>query len=434
MLDRIKTLYSSLTIRNYRLFFMGQGVSLIGTWIQRTTMGWFVYRITGSAFLLGLVSFLSMIPSVFVSPFAGAWADKWNRHHTMIATQIAFFLQTSVLAILVLSGVINSKVQYPLLILALLQGVIEAIDAPIRQSFVIDLVQKRSLLPNAIATNSAMFNGARLIGPAVGGFLIILFSEGVCFAINAISYLPVIVSLFFIKISYPPKVQDTETTIKKIGDGLKYAWANSPIRFLIMNLAVYTIFAMSYTTLLPIFAKDVLKGTSGTQGLLMSTAGIGALIGSVIMASRTNIKGMPHRLVFSCIAFTGTLFLFSFSRSIALSLLLMIVLGFFGMQIMASTNTLIQSVVDDKMRGRVISLYTMAFNSMAPFGSLLMGSMSSKIGAPHALLISSVIFLIWSMNGLRLIPSFIRGILRMLVSGKNTDIYRVKELETELGG
>ncbi|MDY0152015.1 MAG: MFS transporter, partial [Candidatus Cloacimonas sp.] len=195
MLKRLKGLFVSLTIRNYRLFFMGQGVSLIGTWIQRTTMGWFVYRLTGSAFLLGLVSFLSMIPSVFISPFAGAWADRWNRHHTMIFTQIAFFVQTSVLATLVLTGVVNKNVQYPLLIMAAFQGIIEAIDAPIRQSFVIDLVATRSLLPNAIATNSAMFNGARLIGPAVGGFLIIMFSEGVCFAINAISYIPVIISL-----------------------------------------------------------------------------------------------------------------------------------------------------------------------------------------------------------------------------------------------
>ncbi len=433
MFKKLKTLYSSLTIRNYRLFFMGQGVSLIGTWIQRTTMGWFVYRITGSAFLLGLVSFLSMIPSVFVSPFAGAWADKWNRHHMMIFTQTAFFLQTSALALLVLTGVINSQVQYPLLILSLLQGIIEAVDAPFRQSFVIDLVQKRSLLPNAIATNSAMFNGARLVGPAVGGLLIILFSEGVCFAINAISYLPVIISLFFIRISYPPQMPDSESTIKKVADGFRYAWHKAPIRFLIMNLAVYTIFAMSYTTLLPIFAKDVLKGTSGTQGLLMSTAGIGALIGSVIMASLSHIRSMPKRLVYSCIAFSCTLIVFSFSRLIALSMGLMIVLGFFGMQTMASTNTLIQSVVDDKMRGRVISLYTMSFNSMAPFGSLMMGSLSSKIGAPRTLLITAIIFLLWSLNGLRLIPGFIRGILRMLVHNNNTDIYRVKTLETRLG-
>jgi len=434
MFDKLKTLYSSLTIRNYRLFFMGQGVSLIGTWIQRTTMGWFVYRITGSAFLLGLVSFLSMIPSVFVSPFAGAWADKWNRLHMMIATQIAFFLQTSVLAILVLSGVINSHVQYPLLILSLLQGVIEAVDAPFRQSFVIDLVQKRSLLPNAIATNSAMFNGARLVGPAVGGLLIILFSEGVCFAINAISYLPVIVSLFFIKITYPPQLPDSESTLKKIGEGFKYTWHKIPIRFLIVNLAIYTIFAMSYTTLLPIFAKDVLKGTSGTQGLLMSTSGIGALIGSVIMASLSNIRSMPKRLVYSSIAFAITLIAFSFSGVVTLSLALMVVLGFFGMQIMASTNTLIQSVVDDKMRGRVISLYTMSFNSMAPFGSLMMGSLSSKFGAPRTLLITSVFFMLWSLNGLRLIPGFIKGIMRMLVRNKNTEIYRVKTLETGLGG
>ena len=411
---------------------MGQGVSLIGTWIQRTTMGWFVYRLTGSAFLLGLVSFLSMIPSVFISPFAGAWADGWNRHHTMILTQVAFLLQTSVLAVLVLTGVINKHVQYPILILATLQGIIEAIDAPIRQSFVIDLVQKRSMLPNAIATNSAMFNGARLIGPAVGGFLIIMFSEGVCFAINAISYIPVIISLFYIRITYPHVPKSSESTVKKILDGWRYSWHSYPIRFLVFNLAVYTLFGMSYVTLMPVIAKDVLHGNSGTQGLLMSTAGIGALVGSMLLASRKNIKGMPPRLVFTGLAFSIALICFAFSGSIALSLFLMLFIGFSGMMTMATTNTLIQSVVSNNMRGRVIALYTMAFSSMAPFGSLLMGSLSSRFGARYTLLICSSIFLLWSINGMRQIPQFLRGILRMLVLSDNTDIYRVKSPAPEL--
>ncbi|PKN73360.1 MAG: MFS transporter [Candidatus Cloacimonetes bacterium HGW-Cloacimonetes-3] len=432
MFSKLKSLFVSLTIRNYRIFFMGQGVSLIGTWIQRTTMGWFVYRLTGSAFLLGLVSFLSMIPSVFISPFAGAWADRWNRHHIMIITQTAFFLETSVLAILVLTGVINKNVQYPILIMAMIQGVIEAIDAPIRQSFVMDLVAKRSMIPNAIATNSAMFNGARLIGPAVGGFLIIMFSEGVCFAINAISYIPVIISLFFIRISYPAIPKQSESTIKKIIAGWRYSWHSFPIRMLVSNLAVYTLFGMSYATLMPVFAKDILHGNSGTQGLLMSTAGIGALTGSMFLASRKNIRGMALRLIIVGLSFSMALVVFAFSVSLAFSMFLMLFIGFSMMMTMATTNTLIQSTVSDSMRGRVISLYTMSFNSMAPFGSLMVGIISSRLGARYALLICAGICFLWSLNSLRLVPQFTRGIMRMLVMSKNTDVYRIKPLPAEL--
>jgi MFS family permease len=432
MFGKLKNLFVSLSIRNYRIFFMGQGVSLIGTWIQRVTMGWFVYRLTGSAFLLGLVSFLSMIPSFFISPFAGAWADRWNRHKTMIFTQMAFFVQTSILATLVLTGVINKDVQYPLLILALIQGIIEAVDAPIRQSFVIDLVAKRSMLPNAIATNSAMFNGARLIGPAVGGFLIVMFSEGICFAINAISYIPVIVSLFFIRITYPPVAKKTESTLSKIWDGWRYSWRSVPIRYLVLNLAMYTLLGMSYVTLMPVFAKDILHGNSGTQGLLMSTVGIGALVGSMFLASRKNIRGMAQRLFALGATYSVVLIAFAFSTSIAVSMFLMLFIGLSGMMTMATTNTLIQSVVSNEMRGRVISLYTMAFSSMTPFGSLLMGSLSSRIGARYTIVICASIFLLWSLNGLRYVPQFLRSILRMLVLSNNTEVYRVKPLPAEL--
>ncbi|MEN6445182.1 MAG: MFS transporter [Candidatus Cloacimonas sp.] len=426
VIKKLKEIFVSLSIKNYRIFFMGQGISLIGTWIQRTTMGWFVYRLTGSAFLLGLVSFLSMIPSVFVSPFAGAWADRVNRHHTMILTQVAFCLQTGVLAILVLTGVINKQVQYPILILSFIQGIIDAIDAPIRQNFVMDLVSTRSMVPNAIATNSAMFNGARLIGPAIGGFLIMMFSEGVCFAINAISYIPVIISLCFIKISYPPFPPQKEPTLKKILSGWKYSWENMPIRYLISNLAIYTVFGMSFATLMPIFAKDILKGTSATQGLLMSAMGIGALAGSIFLASRKNIRGLPTRLVYLCLVYSITLILFSLSGSILLSMFFMIFIGFTGMMTMATTNTLIQSITSLEMRGRVIALYTMASASMAPLGSLLMGSLSSKIGARYTLVSCAIIFLLWSLNGMRIVPKFLRGVLRMLVISDNTDVYRSK--------
>ncbi len=428
MFGFLRRTFVSLSIRNYRLFFMGQGISLVGTWIQRTTMGWFVYRITGSALLLGLVSFLSMIPSVPISPFVGAWADRWNRHHTIIITQTAFFIQNSLLAIMVLGGRINQNVHYPLLIFALLQGIIEAVDAPIRQNLVIDLVGDKSMIPNAIATNSAMFNAARLVGPALGGFLIILFSEGICFALNALSYIPVIFTLCLIRIAYPAIKPERDSTLKKILDGWRYVYRNVPIRFLLANLSIYTLFGMSYTTLIPIFAKDILKGNSGTQGLLMSTAGIGALTGSLILASRKSIKGMVERLVYIGCGVSLAMMVFSRSQSLSFSMFMMLFIGFGMMMTMATTNTLIQSIVSDEMRGRVLSAYTMAFMSTSPFGGLILGALSSKIGAQSTMMISAGICMLWSLGALKYVQRFSRRILRMLVLNDNASIYRAPRM------
>lgn len=428
MFGFLKRTFVSLSIRNYRLFFMGQGISLVGTWIQRTTMGWFVYRITGSALLLGLVSFLSMIPSVPISPFVGAWADRWNRHHTIIITQTAFFIQNSLLAIMVMGGRINQNVHYPLLIFALLQGIIEAVDAPIRQNLVIDLVGDKSMIPNAIATNSAMFNAARLVGPALGGFLIILFSEGICFALNALSYIPVIFTLCLIRIAYPAIKPERDSTLKKILDGWRYVYRNVPIRFLLANLSIYTLFGMSYTTLIPIFAKDILKGNSGTQGLLMSTAGIGALTGSLILASRKSIKGMVERLVYIGCGVSLAMMVFSRSQSLPFSMFMMLFIGFGMMMTMATTNTLIQSIVSDEMRGRVLSAYTMAFMSTSPFGGLILGALSSKIGAQSTMMISAGICMLWSLGALKYVQRFSRRILRMLVLNDNASIYRAPRM------
>lgn len=428
MFGFLRRTFVSLSIRNYRLFFMGQGISLVGTWIQRTTMGWFVYRITGSALLLGLVSFLSMIPSVPISPFVGAWADRWNRHHTIIITQTAFFIQNSLLAIMVMGGRINQNVHYPLLIFALLQGIIEAVDAPIRQNLVIDLVGDKSMIPNAIATNSAMFNAARLVGPALGGFLIILFSEGICFALNALSYIPVIFTLCLIRIAYPAIKPERDSTLKKILDGWRYVYRNIPIRFLLANLSIYTLFGMSYTTLIPIFAKDILKGNSGTQGLLMSTAGIGALTGSLILASRKSIKGMVERLVYIGCGVSLAMMVFSRSQSLPFSMFMMLFIGFGMMMTMATTNTLIQSIVSDEMRGRVLSAYTMAFMSTSPFGGLILGALSSKIGAQSTMMISAGICMLWSLGALKYVQRFSRRILRMLVLNDNASIYRAPRM------
>lgn len=423
-----KNMFRALTVRNYRLFFAGQGISLIGTWIQRTTMGWFVYRLTESPFLLGLISFLSMIPSIFISPFAGTWADRWNRHKIIIGTQIAFFIQSSLLALFVVTGVIDSSRIWVLMLLSVAQGMIEGVDAPIRQSFVIDLVKVRSMVPNAIAMNSAMFNGARLIGPALGGFLIQVFGEGLCFSINAVSYIAVILMLFMMRIQYEPMVQDKESTLKKILEGWCYAWHQFPIRVLVMNLAVYTMFGMSYATILPVFVRDVLKGQSSTMGLMLSTAGIGALLGSFFLASRTTIRGIASRMLFIGAGVSATLIVFSFSKSIYINMPLMVIIGFGMMMQMASTNTLIQSVVDDKMRGRVLSIYTMAFTAVTPFGSLLVGSLSSTWGVQPALAICALVCLIWSLSGLSILGKFTRSVLRMLVRSNNQEIYRPKQV------
>ncbi|HPS38294.1 MAG TPA: MFS transporter [Candidatus Cloacimonadota bacterium] len=428
----LKNMFRALTVRNYRLYFMGQGVSVIGTWIQRTTMGWFVYRLTGSVFMLGLVSFLSMIPSVFISPFAGTWADKWNRHKLIIGTQTAFFIQTSLLATGALTGFINADRLWPIVALSLFQGVIEGIDAPVRQSFLIDLVKIRSMIPNAVAMNSAMFNGARLVGPAVAGFLIVAVGEGFCFAINAISYIAVIVMLIMMNITYTPYVDTGESTFKKIKDGWRYSWGQFPIRFLISNIAIYTLFGMSYTTLLPVFAKDILHGDSRTMGMMMSFAGIGALIGALYLASRTTIENMANRMLLLGILVSVTLIGLSFSTLLPLSLFLMVIIGFGMMMQMSSTNTLIQSVVEDKMRGRVLSLYTMAFGSVTPFGSILTGTLSSRIGVQYTLAICAAVCLIWSLSGLRTLPKMNRSIFRMLIHANNREIYRPRDISISM--
>jgi len=424
LLSKLRERFISLTVRNYRIYFSGHFFSVIGIWVQRTTMSWFIYRLTNSAFLLGLIGFLSMIPSLFVSPFAGAWADRWDRRKTLVLTQTLFMVQASLLAAGVLSGFINEDRWWPLIVLALWQGIVEGIDAPFRQNFVLDLVSKRSLLPNAIATNSAMFNSARLIGPSIGGAMIVAFGEGICFLISAVAYLAVIASLLTIRINYPPLKPSGVPILSKIKEGWSYSWHSLPVRWLIANLGVYMLLAMSYSSIIPVFARDVLKGNAGTQGLLLTFAGVGALTSAFYMAGRKTIKGLPYiTAVLGCVANLALIGLAQ-SRSIVLSLVFMVFIGL-GMTIqMSSTNTILQSVVDPSMRGRVLSVYTMTFQSVMPFGSLLIGSLTRKLGPQTALSISAGICLLWSLNALRNIPHLITHIQRMLVTNHNTEIYR----------
>ena len=350
-MSKLKELFISLTVRNYRLFFMGQLISVIGTWVQRTAMSWYVYRLTHSPLLLGVVGFLSMIPALFISPFAGAWADRWDRRKTLIGTQILFMLQASLLAVGVLTGFINELRWWPLLVLALFQGCIDSVDAPFRQNFVLDLVGNKSLLPNAIATNSAMFNSARLLGPTIGGIMIVLVGEGICFLINALSYLAVISSLIAIRIQYHKPPESKENIFAKIKEGWSYSWRNLPIRWLIANLGIFMLFAMSYTSIIPVFARDVLKGNAGTQGLLLTCAGVGALVSAIYMAGRKTIKGLPWVSIIMGIIGSLGLIGFSQSTSLWLSMFMMVFVGM-GLTIqMAIANTLLQTISYPSMRG-----------------------------------------------------------------------------------
>jgi len=408
----IKDLFQALSARNYRIYFTGQGISLIGTWMQRTTMGWFVYRLTGSPFLLGLIMFFSQIPSVFIGPFAGVWADKWSRLNIIKITQSMALLQAMVLAILVLTNTVQI---WHIIALSLLSGVIEAIDAPARQSFVIELIQKRSLLTNAIALNSAMFNGARLIGPSLAGFIIAISNEGYCFLMNGLSYTAVIISLFMIKVPQRHYVESQLTMLTKIKQGWKYSFSHLPIRYLVANISVITMFGMSYAVLMPIFARDILHGTAKTMGFLMSMAGVGALFGALYLASRKSIEGLSRKMVYALTLFSLALVVFSISRSMILSMSLMLIFGFGMMFQMSTSNTILQHVVDDDMRGRVMSLHAMAFMSVAPFGSLLAGFLSKHFGAPITLMICGLVCLIWSVYGVTMQDKFVRSVDVMLL-------------------
>lgn len=388
--DIIKQTLRALRYRNYRLFFGGQSISLIGTWMQQVALGWLVYRLTDSAFLLGLVGFSSQIPTFILASFAGVFADRYNKHKIIIATQTLAMIQAFILAFLTLSSSIQI---WQILLLSLFSGLINAFDMPTRQSFVIDMVEDRNDLPNAIALNSSMFNAARLIGPTIAGFVIAALGEGLCFLINAISYITVIAALLMMKISVNVNYQKKEKVLKGLKEGIKYAYNNKPIRSLLILIGLVSLTGMPYTVLMPVFAKDILHGNAHTLGFLFGAVGSGALIGAVYLASRKTVLGLARWIAIATSIFSLGLLFFSFSRNIYLSVGLMLFTGFGMMMQMASTNTLLQTLVDDDKRGRVMSLYVMAFMGTAPFGSFMAGTLASTIGAPYTVLSSGIICL-----------------------------------------
>ena len=381
-------LLRALHYRNYRLFFGGQGISLIGTWMQQITMSWLVYRLTGSPFLLGLIGFSGQIPTFVLAPFAGVFADRFDRRRTLVLTQALSMLQALILAVLTFTGFVAV---WHLVALSLFIGLVNALDIPVRQSFVIDLVENKKDLGNAIALNSVMFNGARLLGPSIAGVLIGLFGEAVCFLLNGISYFAIVIALLAMNVR--PRVIESsgQPFLHGLAEGARYTFGFPPIRDIILFLGLVSFMGTSYLVLMPVFARDILHGGAYALGFLMGATGIGALVGAVFLASRRSVRGLGRFLVIAPMILGVSLVVFSFSRYMALSLVMMLGAGFGMIVHMASSNTVLQTIVEEDKRGRMMSFYAMAFMGMATFGSLLAGSLAQSLGAPATLTICGLI-------------------------------------------
>lgn len=387
-LSQVRNLLRALRSRNYRLFVAGQGISLIGTWMQQVAMSWLVYRITGSAMLLGVVGFSSQIPTFLFAPLAGVLADRWNRRILLIVTQTLAMLQAAVLAAVVLLDTVQV---WQIVVLSLLLGMINAFDIPTRQSFVIEMVEHREDLGNAIALNSSLVNAGRLIGPAIGGILVAVVGEGICFILNSLSYLAVIMALAAMKISKrpPPAHGQTRHLLHELHEGAAYAFGFAPIRLILLLVMIVSLMGMPYSVLVPVFAKTVLQGGAHTFGFLMTAAGCGALVGTLYLASRGTVLGLGKIIVRSTIIFGVGIAVFSLSHNLLLSLLALAAAGFGAIMIIAASNTILQTIVEEQKRGRVMSFFTMSFMGMTPFGSLGAGYMAHLIGVQMTLLIGS---------------------------------------------
>jgi MFS family permease len=377
----------ALRHRNYRLFFGGQSVSLIGTWITRIATSWLVYRLTGSALLLGVVGFSGQIPTLILTPFTGVLVDRWNRHRILVVTQVLSMLQSLALAVLTLGHIITVE---EVLLLQVLQGVINAFDTPARQAFVVQMVEDRHDLPNAIALNSSMVNGSRIIGPSIGGAIIAVAGEGWCFMLDAISYLAVIASLLAMRLPEHPRVRPETRILEELRTGFGYVTGFAPIRSALLLLALVSTMGMPYTVLMPAVASKVLHGGPHTLGFLMAASGLGALAGALYLASRRTVLGLGRVMLIATLAFGAGLIGFALSRALWLSLVLLPIVGAGFMIEMASTNTILQTIVEERLRGRVMAFYTMAFLGTAPIGSLIAGVVADRLGVTTTILVGGV--------------------------------------------
>jgi len=420
---------------NYRLFFIGQGISLIGTWLTRVALGWWVYRLTGSELILGTVSFAGQLPTFLLAPFGGVIVDRYDRHRILVVTQALAMLQSILLTLLALSS--QASVVY-ILSLAVFQGLINAFDTPARQSFLVELVESREDLPIAIALNSSMVNAARLIGPSFAGLLIAAFGEAGCFALDSLSYVAVLASLFAMRVPKRERRASSRRVIADLAAGLSYAAKSDAISSLLLLVALVSLTGAPYTMLMPVIATRTLGGGAYTLGFMMAAAGGGAVAGALWLASRPSVLGLGRVIVAATLAFGGALVLLALSRSLLLTLPVLVLAGAGMMVALAASNTVLQTVVDEDKRGRVMSLYTMAFFGMVPFGSLIAGWLAGRVGAQGTLAAGGALtalggLLFWRKlpalrNSVR--PIYVRlGILPEVAEGLNqtSDMLRPPE-------
>jgi len=404
--------WRALRHRNFRLFFGGQTISLVGTWMTRIATSWLVYRLTGSALLLGTVSFAGQIPTFLFAPFAGVWIDRADRRKVLVWTQTLSMVQSLALAALTLSHLITIPL---LLAFSVMQGIINAFDMPGRQSFMVQMVDDKRNLGNAIAINSSMVNVARLIGPSLAGMLIAVSNEGWCFLIDGISYLAVIASLLMMRVHVPPVVRRVTSMLTELQAGWTYVSEFVPIRTILLLFAVISLMGMPFVVLMPIFAARVLHGGPHTLGFLMGAMGVGALVSALSLAARKSVRGLIRMIPIAAAVFGLGLIGFGLSRTFWLSMIMVFIAGMGMMQGMAGSNTVIQTFVSEDKRGRVMSYYTMAFMGMAPFGSLLAGTMAHAIGAPWTVIINGAVVVLggaWFMTQLPALRLVIRPIYR----------------------
>jgi MFS family permease len=377
--------WRALRHRNFKLFFFGQSISVIGTWMTRLATTWLVYRLTHSALLLSIVSFAGQIVSFALGPFAGVWVERLNRRKLLVWTQAAGAVQSLALAALTLAHAITL---WEIIALTALQGLINAFDMPGRQSFLIQMVEDRNDLSNAIAINSSMANGARLIGPAIAGVVIGAVGEGWCFLIDGVSYFAVIASLLLMRIEPREIRRNASSMLEQMREGWDYVRTFRPIRTILLLFALISLMGYSYAVLLPLFAAQVLHGGAYTLGWLTAASGIGAVLSALSLAVRKSVVGLTRMLQIASAMLGGALILFGFSRSLWLSLVLMVFVGFGLMQCAAASNTIIQSLAPEDKRARIMSYYSTAFFGAAPFGSLLAGALAHRIGSPHTVFIT----------------------------------------------
>jgi MFS family permease len=406
-------LFRSLKHRNFQLFLSGQIVSLVGTWMQTVAEAWLIYRLTGSSVLLGVLGLVSQIPIFILSPLAGIVVDRWPRRPVIIATQVSSLVLAFTLAALTLTGQIRV---WEIICLATLLGTVNAFDVPARQSFLIEMVGREDLL-NAIALNSSMFNGARVAGPAIAGLLVAWIGEGWCFFVNGVSYFAVIAGLLMMRVGKSRAVHDGVSPIEKLREGLRFARHTKPIRAILLLVALVSFMALPFNVLMPIFADRILGGGPSAYGTLMGAVGLGAMFGALLLAMRQQLRGLGIVLSYAAGGLGISLMIFSASRWYWVSLASLTLAGFAMMTAFTASNTLIQAMVPEQLRGRLMSLYAMMFLGMAPLGSLVAGAMAARIGAPVTVALGGFVSLVGAIVFRHKWPSM-RGSARELVAAQ----------------